>query len=82
LRLPRDLSGHELAKLLRRYGYEVVRQTGSHIRLTSTLRGTPHHVTIPAHDPIKVGTLAGILSEIATYTEIDRAQLHKELFEK
>lgn len=82
MRLPRDLSGHELAKLLRRYGYEVVRQTGSHIRLTSTLRGTPHHVTIPAHDPIKVGTLAGILSEIATYVEIDRAKLHKELFEK
>lgn len=82
MRLPRDLSGHELAKLLRRYGYELVRQTGSHIRLTSTLRGTPHHVTIPAHDPIKVGTLAGILSEIAIYVEIDRAKLHKELFEK
>jgi predicted RNA binding protein YcfA (HicA-like mRNA interferase family) len=74
--------GHELAKLLRRYAYEVVRQTGSHIRLTSTLRGTPHHITIPAHDPIKIGTLAGILSEIATYVEIDRAKLHKELFEK
>lgn len=82
MRLPRDLSGHELAKLLRRYGYGVVRQTGSHIRLTSTLRGTPHHVTIPAHDPIKVGTLAGILSEIATYFDIDRAQLYKELFGK
>jgi predicted RNA binding protein YcfA (HicA-like mRNA interferase family) len=82
LKLPRDLSGHELAKLLRRYGYEVVRQTGSHIRLTSTLRGTPHHVTLPAHVPMKVGTLAGIVSEIATYVEIDRAKLYKELFEK
>lgn len=82
MRLPRDLSGHELAKLLRRYSYEVVRQTGSHIRLTSTLRGTPHHVTIPALDPLKVGTLAGILSEIASYLEIDRDKFHKELFEK
>jgi predicted RNA binding protein YcfA (HicA-like mRNA interferase family) len=80
LRLPRDLSGHDLTKLLRRYGYEIVRQTGSHIRLTSKFRGTPHHVTIPAHDPIKVGTLAGILSEIANYLEIDRAQLDMELF--
>ena len=80
MRLPRDLSGHELAKLLRRYSYEAVRQTGSHIRLTSTLRGTTHHVT-PAHGPLRVGTREGILSEIASYLKIDRDKLHKELFE-
>lgn len=80
MRLPRDLSGHDLAKLLRRYEYEVVRQTGSHMRLRSMLRGIPHHVTIPAHDPLKVGTLAGILSEVAGYLEIDRTKLDKELF--
>ena len=82
MKLPRDLSGHELAKLLRRYGHEVTRQSGSHIRLTSNLHGMKHHVTIPAHDAIKVGTLAGILSEIASYLELDRTTLHKELFEK
>ena len=82
MKLPRDLSGHELAKLLRRYAYEVVRQTGGHIRLISAVRGTPHHITIPAHDPLKVGTLAGILAEVANYLEIDRTTLHKELFEK
>ena len=81
MRLPRDLSGHDLAKLLRRYDYAVVRQTGSHMRLKSTFRGTPHHITIRAHDPLKVGTLAGILSEVAGYLEIDRAKLEKELFE-
>jgi len=72
LRLPRDLSGHDLAKLLRRYDY---------MRLKSTFRGTPHPITIPAHDPLKVGTLAGILSEVAGYLEIDRIKLEKELFE-
>jgi predicted RNA binding protein YcfA (HicA-like mRNA interferase family) len=81
LKLPRDLSGHELAKLLRRFGDEVIRQTGSHMRLRSSFRGQPHNVTIPAHDPLKVGTLAGILSEIAGYLEIDRPKLDKELFE-
>ena len=80
MKLPRDLSGHELAKLLRRYDYAVVRQTGSHMRLKSTFRGMPHHITTPAHDPIKVGTLAGILSEVAGYLEIDRSMLDKELF--
>jgi len=41
----------------------------------------PHHVTIPAHDPLKIGTLAGILSEVAGYLKIDRIKLDKELFE-
>jgi predicted RNA binding protein YcfA (HicA-like mRNA interferase family) len=35
MRLPRDLGGEKLAVLLRRYGYEVTRQTGSHMRLTT-----------------------------------------------
>jgi predicted RNA binding protein YcfA (HicA-like mRNA interferase family) len=46
VRLPRDLGGEELAVLLGRYGYEVTRQTGGHMRLTTT-RGGEHHVTIP-----------------------------------
>jgi hypothetical protein len=50
------------------------------MRLRSTFRGMPHHITIPAHDPIKIGTLAGILSEVAGYLEIDRSTLDKELF--
>jgi predicted RNA binding protein YcfA (HicA-like mRNA interferase family) len=80
LRLPRDLSGLELARLLRRYGYEVSRQTGSHLRLTSTMKGTEHHVTIPAHKDLKVGTLGSILSEVADYLKEDRDNLEKELF--
>ena len=82
MKLPRDLSGHDLAKLLRRYGYQVVRQTGSHVRLTSHLTDVAHHVTIPAHDPLKVGTLAGILSDVASYLKLDLSTLHKELFTK
>jgi predicted RNA binding protein YcfA (HicA-like mRNA interferase family) len=56
VRLPRDLSGKELATLLGRYGYEVTRQTGSHMRLTTT-RGGEHHVTIPNHLDIPRQTL-------------------------
>ena len=36
MRLPRDLSGNDLAQALRKLGYQVTRQTGSHIRLTTT----------------------------------------------
>jgi predicted RNA binding protein YcfA (HicA-like mRNA interferase family) len=80
LRLPRDLSGAELARLLRRYGYEVSRQTGSHLRLTSTSKGTEHHVTIPAHKELKLSTLGSILSEVADHLKKDREDLAKELF--
>jgi predicted RNA binding protein YcfA (HicA-like mRNA interferase family) len=59
MRLPRDLSGMNFAKALGRVGYRVVRQTGSHVRLIRD--GSPqHHITIPAHDPLKIGTLASI----------------------
>jgi predicted RNA binding protein YcfA (HicA-like mRNA interferase family) len=82
VKLPRDLSGLELATLLRRYGYEVTRQTGSHLRLRSTALGPEHHVTIPRHASLQVGTLSGILAEVAGYLQRDRAELAGELFGK
>jgi predicted RNA binding protein YcfA (HicA-like mRNA interferase family) len=35
MKLPRDLNGVELAKLLSNYGYSITRQTGSHNRLST-----------------------------------------------
>ena len=61
MKLPRDLSGHDLAKSLRRFGYQIVRQTGSHLQLKTTFRGSDHQVTVPAHKTLKVGTLNAIL---------------------
>ena len=79
MKLPRDVSGADLAKRLGRLGYEVTRQTGSHLRLTATERGQ-HHVTIPNHDPLRVGTLAGILGDVAAHFEISRDELIQRLF--
>ena len=82
MRLPRDLSGHELIRLLRRYGYAPTRQVGSHIRLQSTFRGHVHHVTVPDHKSLRLGTLSTILSDVADYLNIERSKLELELFEK
>ena len=80
MRLPRDLAGQKLANLLgRHYGYEVVRQTGSHVRLATTMGGE-HHVTIPVGGPLRVGTLAAILAEVAGHFAITRAELEQRLF--
>jgi predicted RNA binding protein YcfA (HicA-like mRNA interferase family) len=81
MRLPRDLDGEELAVLLRRYGYEVTRQTGSHMRLT-TAQGGEHHITIPRHKPLRVGTLSAILRDVAEHLGIARQALVEMLFRR
>ncbi len=55
MKLPRDVGGREFAELLSEYGYTITRQTGSHLRLTSTARGAVHHLTVPDHSPLRVG---------------------------
>jgi predicted RNA binding protein YcfA (HicA-like mRNA interferase family) len=78
VKLPRDLSGAELAKALSKVGYKVSRQSGSHIRLTADLP-SQHHVTIPAHDALRVGTLAAILGDVAAHLKLDRDELLRRL---
>lgn len=79
MRLPRSLPADDLVKLLRPFGYRVTRQTGSHLRLTTEERGQ-HHLTIPRHDPLRVGTLAGILGDVARHLGLTRSHLVERLF--
>lgn len=79
MKLPRDCSGLELANKLVGLGYEVSRQTGSHIRLTTQQNGE-HHITIPQHDPLKVGTFSAISNDVAKHFLISRDDLIKRLF--
>jgi predicted RNA binding protein YcfA (HicA-like mRNA interferase family) len=80
MKLPRNMSGDELARVLRKHGYEITRQTGSHMRLTSSLQGPEHHITIPRHNPLKVGTMSGILKDVAVYHKLVYQQLVDDLF--
>lgn len=66
MKLPRDVDAAALVKALRILGYEVSRQKGSHIRITTQRNGENQEV-IPDHQPIKAGTLASILKRIATH---------------
>jgi predicted RNA binding protein YcfA (HicA-like mRNA interferase family) len=79
MKIPRDLSGHDLIKYLKPYGYLVTRQSGSHIRLSTEQNGQ-HHITIPNHDPLKIGTLSAILSDVASHFNKTRDQLLQEFF--
>ncbi len=79
MRLPRNLSGKELIKKLKKMGYVPTRQVGSHIRLTTHENGT-HHITIPAHKPLRIGTLSSILKDIAEHFKITKEELLAKLF--
>jgi predicted RNA binding protein YcfA (HicA-like mRNA interferase family) len=79
MRLPRDLSGEDLAKALARVGYRVTRQTGSHIRMTCD-EPSQHHVTIPKHAHLRVGTLSTVLVSVAGHLQTTRDELVKRLF--
>ena len=80
MKTPRDVSGKDLIKLLKRYGYEAVSQNGSHIKVTTEQNGQ-HHIAVPNHDPVKIGTLNGILSEVARHFGITKENVARMLFD-
>lgn len=62
--LPRGVSADRVIRVLERLGYEVIRQKGSHVRLRHA-GPLVHAITVPRHNPLKTGTLHGILAEVA-----------------
>ena len=80
MKLPRDISFEELLKVLTKLGYEVTRQTGSHVRLTTNRKGE-HHMTIPHQSTLKPGTLNATLIEIAGHFEMTKKDLLEFLFD-
>jgi predicted RNA binding protein YcfA (HicA-like mRNA interferase family) len=81
MRLPRDIAGRDLARALGVFGYEVVRQSGSHIRLTSRLE-PQHHLTIPDNAALRVGTLAAVVADVAAHHGLRRDEVLDRLFPK
>ncbi len=59
MKLPRDVNGAEAAKSLKRHGFSVIRQTGSHL----ILRKDDRVVVVPQHKPLKPGTLKGVIEQ-------------------
>ncbi len=80
MKIPRDISSDNLIQLLKKYDYKITHQTGSHIRLTSNIKGKEHNITIPKHKDLKIGTLNNILKDISRYLEIDKDNLTQNLF--
>lgn len=61
-RLP-VVSGRDVVSALKRIGYVVVRQRGSHIRMRHLSDNRRQPTTVPDHRNIKTGTLHAILRD-------------------
>jgi predicted RNA binding protein YcfA (HicA-like mRNA interferase family) len=79
MRTPRDWSGEELIKRLRKVGYIATCQSGSHVRLTRSTERGDHHISVPLHTPLRLGTLQSILNDIAVHLRLSRDELLKRL---
>ena len=79
MKLPRDLSGATLIKVLcRHYGYARIHQEGSHVIL-QTESPRHHRIPIPDHRPLRLGTLNAILNAVARAQDIDKAEILEKL---
>ena len=74
-----DVGGAELLRLLRSLGYEVVRQHGSHVRMTKRTTQGEHHVTVLMHKTIPKGTLHDTLSKVSIWNNISEEELIERL---
>ena len=75
MKVPRDLSGTQLIKVLcREWGYRQINQEGSHVTLQTD---TPSHqrLSVPNHNPLRVGTLNGIVRAVAIHKGAGRQEL-------
>ncbi|MBI5323903.1 MAG: type II toxin-antitoxin system HicA family toxin [Ignavibacteriae bacterium] len=66
------LSGEEVCKILILYGFEQVRQKGSHIIMQKKFENTSITVPVPNHRELMTGTIKSIIKQ---------SGLPKELFE-
>lgn len=66
MKLPRDIDGASLARSLGDFGFEIDRIKGSHMVLKHA--DTQRIIVVPAHRPLKIGTLAAILKSVSEIT--------------
>jgi predicted RNA binding protein YcfA (HicA-like mRNA interferase family) len=73
----KTLSGREVLKILSRFGFRVVSQRGSHVKLRRVLSdGTRQALTIPLHEELDRGTLGAIFRQALKYVPEEELKPH------
>jgi predicted RNA binding protein YcfA (HicA-like mRNA interferase family) len=77
MKLPRNLSGNNLARhLCKNWGYVQIHQVGSHIILQTSVPAH-HRIAVPAHNPLRIGTLNAILASVASHKGVGKEKILK-----
>ncbi len=79
MKRPRNISARDIVNRLKPLGYRVTRQVGSHMRLTTDVRGQ-HHITIPNHKQLTIGKINAMLWDVARHFGMPRDELMSLLF--
>lgn len=61
------LSGKDVLTILGKFGFAVVTQKGSHVKLQRTMSGERQTLTIPNHKTLDTGTLQAIFRQSSRY---------------
>ena len=75
MKIPRDLSGIELVKVLcKKWDYTQVHQVGSHIILETDV---PSHqrMAVPNHASLRIGTINAILRSVADHKKVTKENI-------
>jgi len=72
VKIPRDLSGRELVKILcKHWDYVELKQEGSHIILQTEVPSR-QRIPVPDHSPLRLGTLNSILRFVARHKGVEK----------
>jgi predicted RNA binding protein YcfA (HicA-like mRNA interferase family) len=75
MKIPRDLSGPSLVKVLcKAWGYKQVHQVGSHIIL-ETDEPSHQRMVVPNHSYLRIGTLNSILRAVANHKGVSKEKI-------
>jgi predicted RNA binding protein YcfA (HicA-like mRNA interferase family) len=65
------LSGSEVIKVFSKFGFEILSQKGSHIKIRRFLNNQKETLIIPDHKQLDTGTLRAIIKQASKYIPQD-----------
>lgn len=72
----RRLSGQDVMRILQHFGFAVVSQRGSHMKLKRSVGAGSETLTVPAHRELDPGTLRAILRQASRFVPESELRPH------
>ena len=70
------LSGDDVIAIFKSFGFDVIDQSGSHVKLRPIVAGAKQTLTVPRHKDLDTGTLRAILRQASHYVPLEELKLH------